>query len=137
MPIRNGPPSNEIKPTVQRPRRQRFSTADKVRILKAADDCASGMLGALMRREGIYSSQLYAWRKQRDRGELDAGAARKRAQAKSEAQSAAKRIAELERENRKMQRKLARAELLLDIQKKIAGLLGIDLASPETNENAE
>lgn len=94
-------------------------------------------LGAFLRREGIYSSQLYAWRKQRDQGELDPDAQRTRAKEKSQAQTLERRVNELELENRKLKRKLARAELIGDIQKKFAGLLGIDLESRETNESAE
>ena len=136
--ISNGSISSEIQATpIEKPRRRRFFVAEKLRIVQAADACKSGTLGAFLRREGIYSAQLYAWRKQRDRGELDLALAGKRAQVKTQAQAAQKRVAELERENRKLQRKLARAELINDIQKKIAGLLGIDLASPETNESAE
>lgn len=138
MPISNGSTSNEIKPAhLERAKRRRFSTADKLRIVQAADSCPSGTLGAFMRREGIYSSQLYAWRKQRDTGDLDPGAIRKRARAKAQEEAAEKRVAELERENRKLRRKLDRAELINEIQKKFAGLLGVDLASPETNESAE
>ena len=131
--------SNEIKPVAdrERPQRRRFSIADKLRVVQAADLCPSGTIGAFLRREGIYSSQLCAWRKQRDHGELDPGAARKRAKVKSQAQASARRVSELERENRKLRRQLARAELISDIQKKFAGLMGIDLMSPETNESAE
>lgn len=95
------------------------------------------MIGAFLRREGLYSSQLYAWRKQRDQGELDPRAVRQRAKSKIEADEAAYRLKELERENRKLRRQLARAEMISEIQKKFAGLLGIDLESPETNESAE
>jgi len=134
----NGSTSNEIKPAEQqRPQRRRFSIADKLRIVQAADACPSGTIGAFLRREGIYSSQLYAWRKQRDQGDLEPGNARKRAQTKAQSQAAARRIAELERETRKLRRQLARAELISDIQKKFAGLMGIELMSPETNESAE
>jgi transposase len=133
----NGSASSEIKPATERARRRRFAASEKLRIVQAADACPNGTLGALMRREGIYSSQLYLWRKQRDQGELEPGAARQRAQAKAHAQAVAKRVTELERENRKLRRKLARAELIAEIQKKAAGLLGLDLESPETNESAE
>ena len=75
-------------------------------------------------------------KKQRDLGELDPGATRKRSQAKNAAQALARRNAELERENRKLRRRLARAELISDIQKKAAGLMGIDLMSPEVDEDA-
>jgi len=119
----------------ERPKRRRFSVEEKGRILAAADACAPGTLGALLRREGIYSSLLAAWRTQRDRGDLDASVLRKRASRKSEDQALQRRNAELERENRKLNRRLQRAELILDIQKKAAGLMGIELQSPEIDEN--
>jgi transposase len=135
----NGTISTEIKATTstQKPQRRRFSAADKLRIVREADALPAGTAGAFLRREGIYSSQLYAWRKQRDQGELDPGAARQRAKKKLQADRAAQRLKELERENRKLRRRLARAEMISEIQKKFAGLLGIDLESPETNESAE
>jgi transposase len=135
----NGTVSTEIKAATspQKPQRRRFSAADKLRIVREADALSAGTIGAFLRREAIYSSQLYAWRKQRDQGELDPGAVRQRAKAKIQADKAAQRIKELERETRKLRRQLARAELISEIQKKFAGLLGIDLESPETNESAE
>jgi len=139
VPTLNGSLSTEIKPTAppQKPLRRRFSAAEKLRIVREGDACPTGSIGAFLRREGIYSSQLYAWRKQRDQGELDPGVVRNREQTKSEAQSLARRVGELEREIRKLNRKLTRAELICDIQKKAAGLMGIELTSPETDENAE
>ena len=135
----NGSVSTEIKAatTAQKPQRRRFSAAEKLRIVREADALPVGTIGAFLRREGIYSSQLYAWRKQRDQGDLDPGAVRQRAKAKVQADKAAQQLKALERENRKLRRQLARAELISEIQKKFAGLLGIDLESPETNESAE
>ncbi len=131
--------SMEIKGTTstQKPQRRRFSASEKMRIVREADGLPVGTVGAFLRREGIYSSQLYAWRKQRADGELDPGAVRQRAKAKVQADEAARHLKEVERENRKLRRQLARAELINDIQKKFAGLLGIDLESPDTNESAE
>lgn len=139
MDTSNGATSTEIRtpPPPQKPRRRRFAASEKLRIVRDADALPAGSIGAFLRREGIYSSQLYAWRKQRDHVELDPGAQRQRAQQKSQAQALERRVSELERENRKLKRKLERAELIGDIQKKFAGLLGIDLASHETNESAE
>lgn len=138
-PIDNlSPESREARPSAEvpeRPKRRHFSLKEKRRILVAADACAPGTLGALLRREGIYSSLLAAWRAQRRRGELDAATPHKRTARKTEEQALKQRNAELERENRKLQRRLKRAELILDIQKKAAGLLGIELKSPETDEN--
>jgi transposase-like protein len=90
----------------------------------------------LLRREGVYSSLLSNWRKQRDQGDLDSATVRQRSKQKISDQALQRRNTELEIENRKLNRRLARAELILDIQKKAAGLLGIELKSPDANENA-
>ena len=119
----------------ERPKRRRFSIAEKRRIVAAADACEPGTIGMLLRREGIYSSLLSTWRKQRDRGDFDAATLRKRSSQKSDSQALQRRNAELEVENRKLNRRLQRAELILDIQKKAAGLLGIELKGPGANEN--
>jgi transposase-like protein len=120
---------------LDRPKRRRFSIAEKRRIVAAADACAPGTLGALLRREGIYSSLLSSWRKQRDHGDFDSGTLRQRSAQKSADQTLQRRNDELEKENRKLNRRLQRAELILDIQKKAAGLLGIELRGPDANEN--
>jgi|SRR5450631_1652174 transposase len=119
----------------ERPKRRKFSLAEKRRIVAAADACEPGTLGMLLRREGIYSSLLSTWRKQRDRGDFDVATLRKRSSQKSDAQALQRRNAELEVENRKLNRRLQRAELILDIQKKAAGLLGIELKGPGANES--
>ena len=108
---------------------------EKLRILRGADTCPAGTVGAYLRREGIYSSQLYAWRRERERGDLDAGALRKRVKAREARDQEARRVVELERENRKLQRKIARLELFEEIRKKAAGLLGLEYKSPELDEN--
>jgi len=120
---------------LEKPKRRRFSIEEKLRILREADACTSGTIGAVLRREGIYSSHLSAWRRQRDSGGLDTGMLRERAKREGEDEVARRRIAELERVNRKLQRRLQRAELILDIQKKASGLLGIELKSPENDED--
>jgi transposase len=119
----------------ERPKRRKFSLAEKRRIVAAADACEPGTLGMLLRREGIYSSLLSTWRKQRDRGDFDVATLRKRSSQKSGAQALQRRNAALEVENRKLNRRLQRAELILDIQKKAAGLLGIELKGPGANES--
>jgi transposase len=119
----------------ERPKRRRFSVAEKRRIVTAADVCVPGTLGALLRREGIYSSLLASWRQQRNAGDFDPVALRQRSSQKSEGQALQRRNAELEVENRKLHRRLQRAELILDIQKHAAGLLGIELKGPDANEN--
>lgn len=116
-----------------KPKRRRFSTDEKLRILHETDTCTPGSIGAVLRREGIYSSHLAAWRQARERSDLDPVTLRLRSRQRGEHEAARRRIVELERENRGLQRKLQRAELILDIQKKAAGLLGIELNSPETD----
>jgi transposase len=118
----------------EKPQRRRFSTEEKLRILRDADLCAPGTVGVVLRREGIYSSHLAAWRQARERGDFDSGSLRKRAKRKVEDQKAQHRITELERENRKLHRRLERAELILEIQKKAQGLL-MELESPEQTES--
>ncbi len=128
----SAPSSIEV---VEKPKRRRFSVEEKVRILRAADVCKPGTVGAYLRREGIYSSQLYAWRRERERGDLDAGALRKRTKAREAERDLTARNIQLERENRKLQRKIARLELFDDTRKKAAGLLGLEYKSPEFDEN--
>src|SRR5450631_2202443 len=125
------PASPEI---VLKPQRRRISVAEKLRILKDVDAAAPGMQGSVLRREGIYSSQLSTWRRQLKRGDLDAANLKARENRKANAGVAARRIAELEAENRKLRRHVARAELIGEIQKKAARLLGMDLESRESND---
>lgn len=120
----------------EKPQRRRFTTEEKLRILRDVDACMPGTVGALLRREGIYSSHVAAWRQARDRGDLDPGSLRKRAKRKNDDQVSRRRIAELERENRRLQRRLERAELILEIQKKAQGLLR-ELESPENTESEQ
>jgi transposase len=120
---------------VEKAKRRRFSVDTKLRILRGADACAPGSVGAYLRSEGVYSSQLYAWRRERGRGDLDVGALRKRAKARDVQREEARRILELERENRKLHRKIARLELFEEIRKKAAGLLGLELKSPDFDED--
>ncbi len=122
------PASPEI---VLKAKRRRFSPAEKRRILAAVDAAAHGMQGAVLRREGVYSSQIATWRRQLQHGDLDARALKAREQQKGDAQAASRRIVELERENRKLRRRVERAELIGEIQKKAARLLGMDSESRE------
>lgn len=118
-------------------KRRQFAPEYKQRILReAAAASAPGEIGALLRREGLYSSHLITWRRQRERGEL-AGLSTKRRGRKAKAVNPlAKRVAELERDKRRLERKLEQAELLLDIQKKASRLLEIPLRSPDDDGSA-
>lgn len=129
----NGKPPTSSE-TVLKSKRRRISVAEKIRILKALEAAAPGKQGAVLRREGIYSSQVSTWRKQLERGDLDPATFRKRVQIKDQSKATERRIAELERENRGLRRRVERAELIGEIQKKAARLLGMDTESRENND---
>jgi transposase-like protein len=113
----------------ERPARRRFSAPYKLRMLREADACtAPGQLGALLRREGLYSSHLANWRKQRDDGTSDA---RDRSRGRKPVDPVAAELARLRRENAQLQRRLEVAETIIAVQKKVSGLLGITLTEPE------
>ena len=120
---------------IAKPKRRRFSASEKSRIVREADACSPGSVGAYLRREGIYSSQLYAWRRERDRGELDPQTVKTREKKRAENEDQTRRIQALEVENRKLQRKVARFELFEEIRKKAAGLLNLEYKSPDFDEN--
>jgi len=108
-------------------RRRRFSGGYKLKILQAVDACTQpGEIGALLRREGLYSSHLSKWRQQRDAGALAGLRPRKRGRKARPVDPQAKRIAQLERENERLQRKLEQAEMIIDVQKKLSRILGTD-----------
>jgi transposase-like protein len=108
--------------------RRRFSAEYKRKVLAEAEGCSRpGELGALLRREGLYASHLSAWRQARERGELSGLTPRKRGPKARVADPRDKRIAELERETRRLKARLERAEALIEVQKKVAALLGREL----------
>jgi transposase-like protein len=109
--------------------RRRFTVEYKRKIVREADGCkTSGGVGALLRREGLYSSHLTTWRAARERGEL-AGVPTKRGPARRVADPRDKRITELEREHTRWQKRAERAEALVELQKQIAALLGTPLTT--------
>jgi transposase len=111
---------------VARARRRHFSNADKRRILQAADQCTKpGEVGALMRREGVYSSSLSTWRRQRDAADLLALAPQKRGPKADPAQIEARHIAQITRERDHLQVQLDKAHLVIEVQKKVAALLAL------------
>ena len=105
-------------------KRRRFSAEYKLRIVREADAFGKGDgdVAALLRREGLYSSQLSSWRRQRDEIAKVGMTSRKRGR---KAKAEDPRVKELERENARLQRRLARVETMLEIQKKTSELLGI------------
>ena len=114
--------------------RRRFSARYKLRILEQADGCEeSGGVGALLRREGLYWSNLQTWRRQREEGTLQALTPRKRGRKSKPVNPLDHQLRQVQAENRKLKRKLEKFEAMLDLQKKVSQLLGISLASSEEN----
>jgi transposase-like protein len=110
---------------VPRASRRTFSNADKRRILEAADRCTRpGDVGALMRREGVYSSSLSTWRRQREAADLVALAPVKRGPKPDLHRAESLHIAQLTRERDNFKLRLDKALLVIDVQKKLAALLG-------------
>ena len=100
--------------------RRKFTAAYKLRILKEAERCTElGQVGALLRREGLYASSLTLWRRQVAQGLVP----KKRGPVAQKPDAHVRRIAELERQNEKLTHKLKQAELIIDVQKKVAELL--------------
>ena len=109
--------------------RRQFAVEYKRKIVREADGCKTpGAIGALLRREGLYSSHLTTWRAARERGEL-AGAPTKRGPARRVSDPRDKRIADLERESTRWRKRAERAEALVELQKQVAALLGTPLAT--------
>ena len=107
-------------------KRRQFSGSDKRRILEAADRCTQpGEIGALLRKEGIYSSHLNTWRRQRTAAEQAALEPQQRGRKAGTAQAEARRALLLTQENDRLRRKLAQANAIIDVQKKLCALLGL------------
>ena len=116
-------PNPEVTATA---RRRQFSSSDKRRILAAADGCQkTGEIGALLRREGIYSSQLATWRKQRTAAERVSLEPQQRGRRADPALAEARCLDQLTRENSRLRRQLAQAHTIIDVQKKVCTLLGL------------
>jgi transposase-like protein len=118
----------------EKPVRRRFTAEYKLRILREADQCTeSGQLGALLRRDGLYSSHLTAWRQQRNEGALAGLAPQRRGR---KAAPDAPLVAEnerLKRDNQRLTARLRQAETIIEVQKKLSEILGIPL--PPLNSN--
>ena len=116
-------PEPEVR---ERAVRRRFTAEYKLRILKEAESCMErGQLGVLLRREGLYSSNLITWRQQAEKGTLKALSPKKRGPKGKRPDPSAGRIAELERENERLEKKLKQAETIIEVQKKVSEILQI------------
>ena len=119
---------------VAKAKRQQHPAEYKLRILREVDECkGSGEVGALLRREGLYSSLVSKWREQRERGSLTGLSGHRRG---PKVDPQAVELARLQRENKRLQEKLQRAELIIDVQKKVARLLGVPLEENNLNEES-
>jgi transposase-like protein len=117
------------------PTRRKFTARYKLEILRLADACKDpGSLGALLRREGLYHSNLITWRRQRDEGTLHALEPKKRGRKAKDPDPLLIENNKLRRENDQLQKKLKQAELIIDAQKKISQILGITLEPQEHSE---
>jgi len=118
---------------VVKAKRRRFSAEYRLRIVRLADACkAPGELGVLLRREGLYSSLLSTWRRQREQGALEVLRARKRG---PKPKAVDPRVQQLEKENARLQRKLKQADAIIAFQKKVHEILGIPLKPFESDED--
>jgi transposase-like protein len=120
-------PAVDAKPT-----RRRFTAEYKLRVLREVERAKEGQIGAILRREGLFSSHLVTWRRERDRVAKVGLAARRRGP-KPQVQDP--KVKQLERENARLQRKLQQAEIIIAYQKKVSELLGIPLQVPDSDEN--
>ena len=125
-------PEPEVLP---RAKRRRFSAEYKLHILEEADKCTKrGEIGALLRREGLYSSHLSTWRQQRMLGQLEGLAPKKRGRKPQDPVD--EEVARLQRENERLHARLEEAEMIIDVQKKLSQLLGLTPEETETDESA-
>ncbi len=117
-------------------KRRRFTAAYKLAVLEEADRCSSpGAIGALLRREGLYSSHLTVWRREREAGALAALARRRGRKAVLSAEQ--KRLAALQADNVRLQRELEQARTIIEVQKKLCTLLGLPTAASGESSGSE
>jgi transposase len=141
---RNGGPAVGAEATsvanpevVAKPIRRRFTAEYKLRVLRESERLSQpGAIGALLRREGLYSTHLSAWRRQRDRGALEALKALRRGRKPEPGHELRQRIAELEGDKQRLQERLRQAEAIISAQKKLSEILGLSPATTEPRESA-
>lgn len=125
-------PSTEV---VTRAARRRYTAEYKLRILREVEACrGTGEIGALLRREGLYSSNLTKWRQQRERGELE-GLAEQRRGPKEDPQAVEN--ARLKRENERLREELRKAQLIIEVQKKVSQILGVPLEEQREEDRSK
>jgi transposase len=117
--------------------RRRYTAPYKLRILKEADHCGPGGIGALLRREGLYSSHLTTWRKQREAGEIGGLQPRKRGKKPMARNPLTGEYERLQRENERLGKRLKQAETIIDVQKKLCEAWGLATAQLESSGRNE
>ena len=118
----------------EKTKRRKFTAAYKLRTLQEAEQCTRpGDIGALLRREGLYSSHLTSWRRQREQGVLEGLNPKKRGRKAKPQDPSAGRIVQLEKENQSLKNRLRKAEIIIEAQKKISEILDIE----QNQENIE
>jgi transposase len=123
-------PDPEVLPRAER---RQYTGQYKLRILEEVEQCTErGQVGALLRREGLYSSHLSKWRRQRAEGQLQALSPQKRGRKAQEV--GVEELARLQRENERLRARLEQAELIIDVQKKLSRLLGLPVENPGIDE---
>jgi len=106
--------------------RRKFTAKYKLEILKRADACTEpGQIGALLRGEGLFSSNLTTWRRQREQGLLDAMSPKKRGRKKQEINPLSVEVVRLQKENERLKGQLKQAQTIIEVQKKVSEILGI------------
>jgi transposase-like protein len=124
----NGATDSREVEVVAKGERRRFTGEYKLKVLREADRCKqAGEIGGLLRREGLYWSNLTNWRRQREKGELAGLKGKSRGPKGGEKNPLADRVRELERENLRLKRRAERAEGIVELQKKVSEILGIEL----------
>lgn len=133
---KNGPDDARAPEVLATPQRRQFTAEYKLRILKEADGCKEdGQIGQLLRREGLYSSHLSKWRRQRDEGALSNMQSKKRGRrATGRDDPTAREVDRLKKENLRLQDKLRQAEAIIEIQKKVSEVLGIQMKDIKSEE---
>jgi transposase-like protein len=124
---------SEVQPSTTRPN---WTAAEKLAILQEYESYPRGApeRGALLRRKGIYTSHISKWRQQRNRGALTALSPQPRGPKREPPNPLADEVARLQQENARLQARLATAEAVIEIQKKVAQLLGTSRPTQETSE---
>ena len=130
----NGRPNSEVS---EKPARRQFTAEYKMRIVEEADGCTEkGQVGELLRREGLYSSQLAEWRRLRREGSLSSLKPKQRGRKPNPDVETAQELARLHRENQRLAERLRQAEMIIDVQKKVCEMLGIATPPTETESDA-